>query len=306
MRRFRAWPLVLSFVGLSVVVPEAARATCTVPNQLTNGQTADASQVMANFNSVTSCVNNAPTGSTNALQYNTGNGSFGAVGPLSNGQIAIGSTGSAPQAAQLTAGSGITITNAPGSIMISEANSPYTPPKLTNFAWGNQPAGATAADTSTGLALYTPPNGRGEDDAAIWDNGAYPSTPFTVVVGVSITQVTNSTPSFGVNIGDGSGKIVGLRLFNSGGLENIQVGHLTYTAFGSQVFNVGANNIRFLAIEDDGTNFSFYIGGDLNALVKVYQESRTAYLSNPSQLGVSVNSPSGSFGTAATIFDYSK
>jgi hypothetical protein len=37
----------------------AAEAACTVPNQLTNGQVADATLVMANFNSLLSCLNAA-------------------------------------------------------------------------------------------------------------------------------------------------------------------------------------------------------------------------------------------------------
>ena len=119
MRRFWAWPLILILVALSSLAPKAASAACTVPNQLTNGQTADASQVMANFNSVLGCVNTAPAGSTNALQYNAGSGTFAGVGPLTNGQIPIGSTGGPPQAATITAGSGITVTNAPGSITVS-------------------------------------------------------------------------------------------------------------------------------------------------------------------------------------------
>ena len=36
----------------------SANAQCTVPNQITNGQVADASQVMANFNAVLNCLAN--------------------------------------------------------------------------------------------------------------------------------------------------------------------------------------------------------------------------------------------------------
>jgi len=43
------------------------------------------------------------------------------VGPLTNGQLLIGSTGVAPVAASLTAGSGITITPGAGSITIAAA-----------------------------------------------------------------------------------------------------------------------------------------------------------------------------------------
>ena len=101
----------------------AASASCTVPNQLTNGQTADATQVMNNFNALAGCVNNAPAGSANAVQINAG-GAFSGVGPLQDGQLVIGASSGAPVPAYLTAGSGITITNAPGGITVSASTSP--------------------------------------------------------------------------------------------------------------------------------------------------------------------------------------
>jgi hypothetical protein len=144
MRQFWAWPLILGVAALFAIAPGGARAACTVPNQLTNGQTADASQVMGNFNSMLSCVNNAPSGSTNALQYNAGDGSFGAVGPLTNGQILIGSTGNAPAATTLTAGPGIIITNGPGSIMIAGGGA-ETPVTLVQSAFTRIVSGTSGA-----------------------------------------------------------------------------------------------------------------------------------------------------------------
>ena len=109
----------VSVLGL-VCCAESASAACpSPPFTLTNGQAADATQVMANINAVVSCVNNAPVGSTNSVQTNAGGGSFGAVGPLTDGQIVIGATGAAPQAAALTAGPGITVTNGPGAVTIT-------------------------------------------------------------------------------------------------------------------------------------------------------------------------------------------
>lgn len=83
---------------LAALLADAANAACTVPNTLTNGQTADAGQVMANFNAVAGCVNSQPAGATNSVQINAGSGLLGPVGPLTNGQLVIGSTGNAPPA----------------------------------------------------------------------------------------------------------------------------------------------------------------------------------------------------------------
>lgn len=112
----------LAFLGLSA---ESAIAACALPYQLTNGQVADATQIMANFNALANCIASAPAGTTNAIQYNAGSGSFGGVGPLSDGQIVIGSTGNSPQAANLTAGSGIAISSGPGSVSISATGAAF-------------------------------------------------------------------------------------------------------------------------------------------------------------------------------------
>lgn len=55
----------------------------------------------------------------NTLPVAQGSSAMTFLGPLINGQVLIGSTGAAPVAATLTAGTGITITNAAGSITIS-------------------------------------------------------------------------------------------------------------------------------------------------------------------------------------------
>jgi len=48
------------------------------------------------------------------------------LGPLTDGQLIIGSTGNAPQAATLTAGTGVSITNAAGSVTINAIGGGFT------------------------------------------------------------------------------------------------------------------------------------------------------------------------------------
>ena len=64
MRRTAILSLALAFFA----VPVTCFGQCALPYSFTNGQTADASQVMANFNALIACLN--PGGSTNAIQYN--------------------------------------------------------------------------------------------------------------------------------------------------------------------------------------------------------------------------------------------
>jgi hypothetical protein len=75
--------IVSILVGLAAAcVTVAAHAQCAVPNQLVNGQTADATQVMGNFNALNNCINNAPAGAANPVQVSGGSGTFAGVGPL--------------------------------------------------------------------------------------------------------------------------------------------------------------------------------------------------------------------------------
>ena len=123
MRLHVAWAIAGAIAGVGAILPGRAAAGCTLPNQLTNGQTADASQVMVNFNALAACANTGPASPANSIQYNAGS-AFGGLGPLTNGQLVIGSTGNAPVASKLTAGTGIAINNAAGKITISATGAP--------------------------------------------------------------------------------------------------------------------------------------------------------------------------------------
>src|SRR5438105_2325426 len=67
-----SWLLAITIsIAVSMLLPtERAHAACTVPNQITNGQVADATAVMDNFNSLTDCVDSVanatvtPSGTT--------------------------------------------------------------------------------------------------------------------------------------------------------------------------------------------------------------------------------------------------
>ena len=305
MRRPYALPLAFALATLFLEPFSSAHAACTVPNQLTNGQTADASQVMGNFNSVLTCVNTAPAGSTNALQYKAGTGTFGAVGPLTNGQIAIGSTGGPPVAATITAGSGISVTNGPGSITISGAATPYTAPKLTNFTWGNQPSGTTGTDTSTGLAMYQP-NQNAENLGVLWDKTAIPaSTPFTVTIGLDLSSIASAgQAAAGLAIGDGSGKFVSFEFYVSGSYNvtsNCQwTNYATYSG-GCTTFTVDST-MTIMQINYDGTNFNISAGSDINSLVPVGTYSASSFISAPTKMGLYLRGYSTNGGV--TFFHY--
>lgn len=148
-----------------------ALAQCLVPNPLTSSTLADASKVMANFDALATCLGYAaPAGAPYGIQFNAGSGSFGAIAPMVNGQLVIGSTGNPPRAAQIQAGAGIAIANSPGGITISATGSgtgssvdwlnqsAVVKPVAANFTLRTStqvPAGAALAATSRGMLLST-------------------------------------------------------------------------------------------------------------------------------------------------------
>ncbi|WP_459464727.1 hypothetical protein [Rhizobium sp. No.120] len=164
--------LALNFLvsALLAMVSSPAMAACMVPNVLSNGQTADATQVMQNFSAVAGCANaTAPSGGQNTVQFETSSGNLGGVA-LSDGQVIVGTTGGAPQSKTLTAGPGVAIMNTPGGISISATGSgsanavdwlneaAVIRPVAANFSVVTSttaPAGASLVPTVRGMALTT-------------------------------------------------------------------------------------------------------------------------------------------------------
>jgi len=97
------WPA-LAILSLA---PMSAFATCPVPNTLTNGQVADASQVMDNFNAVASCADSAvtPTGTPTSGSIAVFSGLKSVTSSdLSGDVITNGSTATTLAATGVTAG----------------------------------------------------------------------------------------------------------------------------------------------------------------------------------------------------------
>lgn len=88
MIRSRAISFAVAFAGCVMSSP-AALANCTVPNPLSNGQVADASQVMGNFEAVADCADEAvkPTGTPSAGQVAVFSGSKTVTGGNLTGDV---------------------------------------------------------------------------------------------------------------------------------------------------------------------------------------------------------------------------
>jgi hypothetical protein len=83
-------------------------------------------------------TNGLPTVVNSSVLVSDQTGALAWDGPLTNGQIIIGSSGAQPVASTLTAGSNVTITNAAGAITIAASGG-------STFPWSNQATGFTAA-----------------------------------------------------------------------------------------------------------------------------------------------------------------
>ena len=264
-----------------------ARAQCVLPHNLTNGQPADAAQVMANYNAMLACL--TPGGSTNAIQYNAGSGNLGGVGPLLDGQLVIGSTGNAPQAQTLAAGTGIAITNGPGSVTIAttaSASGLYrqvmsaTPTSastgLTN--WLNQGT-AIVSDSPVGVTIDAPSVGTAV--SLVGRYGAAPTPPYTIKALLSVTRNTNSYNGVYFGWYDGTAKLHIMQYQSvNGGASAIGVGRWSSaTAYVSGDFQSSNNAFAqpiWFQVQDDGTNVSFGFSQDGANFLPVYSVAKAS------------------------------
>jgi len=290
MRRCYFLVLRTALLSLALVVHGSAWAQCTLPHALTNGQTADATQVMANFNALLTCINNAPAGSNNAIQYKSGTGTLGGVGPLTNGQLVIGSTGGSPQAQTLTPGAGIAITNSSGGITIAATSAAgsglynqvasITPTAagtgLSN--WLNQ-GSSTVADSAVGISINAPSSGTSPNISGRYV--AVPTTPYTIKALIAATR--NSSNFSGVGIGwyDGTNKLhVVSYTTNNGGAARIEVNKWNSpTSWSANDFVSQSNSFSqpiWLQIKDDGTNVSFAFSQDGSNFLQVHSVAKSS------------------------------
>jgi hypothetical protein len=145
----------LALAGSTVLNAAIALADCTVPNQIENGQAADAAPVNGNFTALGACVTAAsPVGQPDSVQLKSSVGGFVGAAPLQNGQLLIGSTGGPPQAASITAGQGVTVQAAPGGITVSASGGTPVDPGID---WLNSAAVIRPPSQSFALRTSTVP-----------------------------------------------------------------------------------------------------------------------------------------------------
>jgi len=90
----------------------------TLPNGLAMGT--PASLTLTNADGLP--LSGLDVGTNSAMMVTNSSGAATTVGPMTDGQIVVGATGSTPVATTITAGGNITVTNGPGTITLSSAS----------------------------------------------------------------------------------------------------------------------------------------------------------------------------------------
>lgn len=130
--------------------------------------------------------------------YGTG-GSVGETGPLTDGQLIIGSTGVAPVATTLTPGSGVSIVNAAGSITISAAAGEASISKYIVDADGS-------GDYTTIQAALDAADTAGIDATVYIRPGSYTEN-LTLYDGIDLVGKNTNTTIIGVHTPPASGEV---------------------------------------------------------------------------------------------------
>ncbi|SON58436.1 hypothetical protein HDIA_P0027 (plasmid) [Hartmannibacter diazotrophicus] len=304
MRRNHFLALAVTSAALVLGNLSIAEAACpALPYTLSNGQVADANQIMSNFNSLVNCYATGPAGPTNSVQYNAGSGTFGSTGPLTDGQVVIGATGGPPQAAGLTAGTGITITNAPGSVTIAAAGGgvavqrefgPFAPPTASSFTFIDTPSSVTPTITdvaNVGLVYSTPVN----SSLAVFP-GAYRAVPtsstWTLTVRAKFGIPMGTYPSFGIYVKDTGGKMVGICI-EHGTTLFLQAKRMnSSSSFNSTPYGYEIKEVpSWLRINYDGTNLNYSVSWDGQNWFFYWSEGKSTFLNGALSLVGVGNSP---------------
>jgi hypothetical protein len=271
---------------------------------------------MANFNALVTCLASiVPAGTTNAIQYNGGSGNFAAVGPLTSGQVLIGSTGAAARAATLTAGTGVAITNNPGSITIattgggsggggsglfSQVLSPTPTAASTGFGSSLQGTAVAQSNIATGVYL----SGTG----AVASCFAAPTPPFSyTALLVSLPEMPSGTALGGLGWSDG----VKYQIVRTDTSSTIYVQDFSNVSTYSGTNHFGSSRsdyvdgLTWLKIYDDGTNANYLISKDGVNFFQTYAVAKSSgYLSAYKYVCFNTNLGSTTGNTGVTLLSW--
>ncbi len=273
VRLFAAISSLICFVVC--VSPSEGYAQCAIPNQLVNGQTADASQVMANFNTVASCANAAvaPSGvpQSGSLAVFSGPKSI-TSGDLSgdcstSGALALTCNKASTAQFGVAKVDGVSIISSGGVISAtggSNIEAGRTLPKVAQFTWNNQ--GAAVATDGTASLIFNPVNATSNVESL---EQSAPLGPWDVYMRfeVPVFQATNNQAGLWFR-NSSNGRMIFFGYYNSGPgwpaqpiaqrWTNNTTWYQTLIGFPA----AAAAWTPWIRVSNDGTTLTFYVSPD--------------------------------------------
>jgi hypothetical protein len=284
----RAFSVLLLGCAMAIGISSLAQAQCaSPPNTLANGNPTDATQVMGNFNHLTTCLNSGqltvpPVSSLSVT--GTGGGTVTINNPVNTSPYTLSlpaGTGAAGQYLS-TDGAGQTswayaTATAPPPLV---DGIPVGRPAATSLSWLNQ-GGATYTDYLHGPISISLPASSGDELRGL---GQTPpgSTPYTLTAKLDMLLWGDNYSTAGIYICDSTGKLTVMHEQGStGNPAVIQVNHYSSTSsYSGNAKSVDINGQRtlWLRVTNDGTNWNFYISHNGADWSSIYSEALTAYL----------------------------
>jgi hypothetical protein len=263
-------------LAFSAIIATEADAQCTLPIQLTNGQTADATQVMANFNALANCINAAVnSGTAGQVGYYATNGNT--ISGVSLSDLIDSSIGSTRGSILERGANGWALLppGASGTVLTSQGAG--TDPQFLSSGTGvrglfsGQMSPAVPSQSATGLSTWLNQGPATESDDAngmyftVLSNGsnnilrgltgAAPSAPYSRTLLLLFNEVNAGSSYVSFGWYDGSAKAQTIS-YSSNGNRGIFTWNSPTSLQGLQSFNIPVFQLIWFRLEDDGTNYT--------------------------------------------------